>query len=65
MVVNLCITTVILTWFVMPRITQPLAFRLKPAYALSETKKELMGVVAIAVAMITMVLLFNYPAIAA
>lgn len=65
MVVNLCITTVILTWFVMPRITQPLAFWLKPAYALSETKKELMGVVAIAVAMITMVLLFNYPAIAA
>lgn len=62
MVVNLCVTTVILTWFVMPRITQPLAFWLKPAYTLSETKKELMGVAAIAVAMIVMVLLFNYPA---
>ncbi len=65
MLVNLCITTIILTWFVMPRITQPLEFWLRPAYAFSETKKELMGVALIAVVMIAMVLLFNHPTITA
>ena len=60
MLVNLIITTIILTWFVLPRITRPLEFWLQPAYALSKTKTELMGVGAIVVAMAAMVLLFNY-----
>ena len=60
MIVNLFITTIILTWFVMPQITRPLGFWLKPAYALSKVKTELMGVSAIILAMVAMVLLFNY-----
>jgi antibiotic biosynthesis monooxygenase (ABM) superfamily enzyme len=60
MLVNLFITTIILTWFVMPQITRPLEFWLQPAYALSKTKTELMGISAIVLAMAAMVFLFNY-----
>ncbi|MEO8892610.1 MAG: hypothetical protein ABI417_13920 [Coleofasciculaceae cyanobacterium] len=60
MLVNLFITTIILTWFVMPQITRPLEFWLQPAYALSKTKTELMGIIAIVLAMAAMVFLFNY-----
>lgn len=60
MLVNLIVTTIILTWLVLPQITRPLEFWLQPAYALSKTKTELMGVAAIVLAIAAMVLLFNY-----
>ncbi|MBD2190138.1 hypothetical protein [Pseudanabaena mucicola] len=60
MLVNLLITTIILTWFVIPQITRPLEFWLRPAYVFSKTKTELVGVSAIILAMAAMVLLFNY-----
>ena len=60
MLVNLFVTTIILTWFVMPQIARPLEFWLKPAYVLSKIKTELMGISAIVLAMAAMVLLFNY-----
>lgn len=60
MLVNLFITTILLTWFVLPRITRPLEFWLQPAYVLSNTKTELIGVSAIVSAFAVMVVLFNY-----
>jgi antibiotic biosynthesis monooxygenase (ABM) superfamily enzyme len=60
MLVNLIVTTIILTWFVMPQISRPLEFWLQPAYALSKGKTELMGVSTIVLAMAAMVMLFNY-----
>jgi len=60
MLVNLFITTILLIWFVLPQITRPLEFWLQPAYVLSHTKTELMGVSTIVSAMAAMVLLFNY-----
>ncbi|MBW4695808.1 MAG: hypothetical protein KME27_29005 [Lyngbya sp. HA4199-MV5] len=60
MLANLFITTILLTWFVLPCITRPLEFWLQPAYVLSKTKTELIGVSAIVAAMAVMVVVFNY-----
>lgn len=60
MLINLFVTTIILTWFVMPVITRPLEFWLKPAYVLSKAKTEFMGLSGILLAMGSMVFLFNY-----
>lgn len=60
MLVNLIITTIILTWFVLPKITRPLEFWLQPAYALAKTKTELAGISTVVLAMAVMVVLFNY-----
>lgn len=60
MLVNLFITTIILTWFVMPWLTRSLEFWLKPAYMTSKAKTELFGMSAIACVLGAMVLLFNY-----
>jgi antibiotic biosynthesis monooxygenase (ABM) superfamily enzyme len=59
MIVNNLITSSILTWLVMPLVSQVFGFWLYPASQPTVQKKDWLGTLAIAGALVLMVLLFN------
>ena len=59
MLVNNLITSSILTWVVMPRISQLLRFWLQPAYRIASLKSELAGTAIVVLALGIMLLVFQ------
>jgi antibiotic biosynthesis monooxygenase (ABM) superfamily enzyme len=60
LVVNNLLTSSILTWVVMPRISQLLSFWLRPAYRLTALQTNLLGAGLVVVALGCMVSVFNH-----
>ncbi|MGB5975722.1 MAG: hypothetical protein WBG38_20520 [Nodosilinea sp.] len=60
LVINNLITSSVLTWVVMPRISKTLRFWLRPAYRLTTLQTNLIGAGLIATALVFMATLFNY-----
>jgi len=59
MMVNNLITSTVLTWVVMPQVSRWLNFWLAADYRPTAWKKDLLGTVMVAIALILLVLLFN------
>lgn len=60
LLVNNLITSSILTWAVMPRITQILKFWLRPAFRHSPLKTEILGLAIVALSLGSILVLFNH-----
>lgn len=60
MLVSNLITSIILTWVIMPQISQLLRFWLRPAYAVSSVQVNLLGALMVLLAYIVMVILFSF-----
>jgi antibiotic biosynthesis monooxygenase (ABM) superfamily enzyme len=59
MLVNLLITSILLTWFVMPLVVKLLNFWLIPAYRPGASKTNTIGTVLVAISLLLMVALFS------
>lgn len=59
LLVNNLITSSILTWVVMPRVSQFLGFWLRPAYRLTPLQVNLLGTIVVLSILVTLMVLFN------
>ncbi len=59
MLVNLLITSILLTFFVMPLVIRLLGFWLRPVYRLPDIKNDVIGIALVAIALGLMVMVFN------
>jgi hypothetical protein len=60
LVINNLITSSILTWVVMPRVSRVLSFWLRPAYRLTALQTNIIGAGLVLTALALMASLFNY-----